>query len=149
MNIDIIETMKQALEALDGATIHQRLPEHHSALQETQDAITNLRAAIEAAEKQEPVAWMTHHNNTSYGFTLDVSTASRWKKENRFVLALHPAPTQPDSEQVKDAEKYRKERDELMHVIQEIVKETTEEWTRAQAKAALSKVRTSKIGEQE
>ena len=44
-----IEAMKQALEALETAT-HQW---------EKEDAITSLRQAIEQAEKQEPVAYVT------------------------------------------------------------------------------------------
>lgn len=43
-----IQAMKQALEAL------KRRAEWSE-----QDAITNLTAALEAAEKQEPVAWMS------------------------------------------------------------------------------------------
>jgi len=54
----MIETMKQALEALEIEDLAWRYekeptPEH------IDKAITSLRQAIEQAEKQEPVAWMT------------------------------------------------------------------------------------------
>jgi hypothetical protein len=54
----IIETMKQALEALENVTedyVKNRQYKHNK-------AITVLRAAIEAAEKQEPVAWRYRGN---------------------------------------------------------------------------------------
>lgn len=48
-----ITVMKQALEALENADVPspEKVGEHL-------DAITALRTAIEAAEKQKPVAWM-------------------------------------------------------------------------------------------
>lgn len=56
MNINIIETMKQALEAL-----HYCEALNSSVEQQKIQAITNLRAAIDAAEKQEPIAWVRRH----------------------------------------------------------------------------------------
>lgn len=49
--MNIIETMKQALEALTNPT--EGYEDHFS-------AITNLRAAIDAVEKQEPVAYRAY-----------------------------------------------------------------------------------------
>jgi hypothetical protein len=48
-----IEAMKQALEALETCMYPQ---------QKQIQAITSLRQAIEQAEKQEPVAWITHES---------------------------------------------------------------------------------------
>jgi len=56
-----IEAMKQALEALEECRRDPRLKYEHLVYDKT---ITALRTAIEAAEKQEPVAWQGVHDQT-------------------------------------------------------------------------------------
>ncbi len=53
----IIETLKLALKALEGCYDVTEWPASGRTLQDK--AITALRTAIEAAEKQEPVAWLS------------------------------------------------------------------------------------------
>ena len=56
----LIEAAKQALEALE------RYAPQHGHPDDMSEAITALNAAIEAAEKQEPVAWLTKELMADY-----------------------------------------------------------------------------------
>lgn len=59
-----IEAMKQALEALEMYLKLDTMDEAHILeVDIAPKAITALRAAIEQAEKQEPVAWVNHGEN--------------------------------------------------------------------------------------
>jgi hypothetical protein len=96
-----LEAMKQALYALE-----MGLVETFHARQE--NAITALRSAIEAAEKQEPVAWLFQHDETgrmNYVSNDGVHNPSTFLEMNpRYALvcplyttppAAQPAPVEP------------------------------------------------------
>jgi len=93
----MIEAMKQWLEALENV---EALIEHQytgtreamSYLQNTaddaQEALTSLRAVIEQAEKQEPVAWVHKaHKHVIWFAPVDMEAAN--------LSPLYPAPAQP------------------------------------------------------
>ena len=85
-----ITAMKQALEALEYAQTGNRRPEVIGT------AITALRTAIAAAEKQEPVAWMYQWKTGAYR-TRHVSTA-RWPESSEWTewpLYTHPPQRKP------------------------------------------------------
>jgi hypothetical protein len=75
-----IEAMKQALEALDSDNPDIQLR-----------AATALRAAIEQAEKQEPVAWMTHSDDLMPLFHRTKEAALNWSGQ---PTPLYTAPRQ-------------------------------------------------------
>lgn len=79
-----IEAMKQALEALDSLLYWDNgKPEYD----EAREAITALRAAIEQAEKQEPVAWMKEG-----GFRSQVTFDWRIAKREGLTIPLYSRP---------------------------------------------------------
>ena len=77
-----IEAMKLALEAL-------------LSVWEDGEAITALRAAIEQAEKHEPVAWFTEdHREDKSATTYSKKMSERWKEKGWPVTPLYTAPPQ-------------------------------------------------------
>jgi hypothetical protein len=75
-----IAAMKQALDALEA---------HADIGINSDKAITALRQAIAEAEKQEPVAWMTHTNDLMPLFHVDRKSALNWETQ---PTPLYPAP---------------------------------------------------------
>ena len=100
--MNIIETMKQALKAL--VQCQQQLSSDWTHFTTATEAITNLRAAIDAVEKQEPAAYA---NLDARIDVMDRALFLRCEKEaadkyhencyDLTVLFTHPAPTQSDS----------------------------------------------------
>ena len=89
-----ITAMKQALEALDelaclGNGIYS-IKAHNAGVA----AITALRAAIEAQERCEPVAWKTIDNNGHYAMWGQKPMSDYWVQhsDNLIPLFTHPAP---------------------------------------------------------
>ena len=73
-----LDAMRQALGALCDFDYDRR-----------QSAITALRAAIEEAEKQEPVAWMTHTESMMPLFHMSRKSALNWQTQ---PTPLYTAP---------------------------------------------------------
>ena len=88
-----IEAMKQALEALDGteALLSSMDVTHLHVYGEVDKAITTLRTAIEQAEKQEPVAWMTHTNDLMPLFHKTRKQALNWQTQPTPLYTTPPA----------------------------------------------------------
>lgn len=92
--MNIIETMKQALETLEDAqgNINPERGYCDEIERDLKTAADNLRAAIYAAEKQEPAGvseeWLPYEQASD-------------QDRHAFPVFRHPAPTQPDSEQAK------------------------------------------------
>jgi hypothetical protein len=87
-----VETMKQALDALEGWAGHGKWIYPESALEQakknTSEAIPVLRAAIQQAEEQEPVAWMY---TNARGRTVIVKTNTSPFED---AIPLYTAPPQ-------------------------------------------------------
>ena len=85
-----IEVMKQALDALE-------TPIHEQPFGLTQAAITALRTAIEAAEKQEPVYLIWFEGSQERGWTeVEKHKYDNTKEDDRWILYTTPtaAPVQ-------------------------------------------------------
>jgi len=89
-----IEAMKQALDCLQAAYNLQQIDDLIPPHAPVKQAVASLRQAIEQAEKQEPVAWITDHGK---GWL-------RWHSEsdsekNKTSISLYATP-QPQREWV-------------------------------------------------
>jgi len=89
-----IEAMKQALDCLQAAYNLQQIDDLIPPHAPVKQAVASLRQAIEQAEKQEPVAWITDHGK---GWL-------RWHSEsdsekNKTSISLYATP-QPQRERV-------------------------------------------------
>ena len=109
-----IQAMKQALEALWNCTAKLEsqlmrnpviLPTNYKdAVAEGYTAYSKLRAAIEAAEKQEPVAWMGEYNindiRDHYTVVMRHKTDFSSMPDRVRPLYTHPQPVIPDGWQL-------------------------------------------------
>lgn len=97
-----IEVMRQALEELeaDDSKLWPR--------EKRTNAITTLRAAIEAAEKQEPVAWMGEYNindiRDHYTVVMRHKTDFSSMPDRVRPLYTHPQPAIPEGWQLVPVE---------------------------------------------
>jgi hypothetical protein len=89
-----IEAMKQALQALESSRIFVTTREkikHPETTEWYDDRITVLRQAIEAAEKQEPVAWMVYTQDGQSVYVTDNPTDIQELQQS---LPLYTTPPQ-------------------------------------------------------
>jgi hypothetical protein len=87
-----IEAMKLALEALEPVSTYGRVGSKDTDTAKAQQAITTLRRAIEQAQKQEPVAWLSKGGNGIWFHEPDASL-------NATPLYTSPPPRQPLTEE--------------------------------------------------
>ena len=125
-----IDAMKQALEALWNCTAKLEsqlmrnpviLPTNYKdAVAEGYTAYSKLRAAIEAAEKQEPVAWMGEYNindiRDHYTVVMRHKTDFSSMPDRVRPLYTHPQPAIPDGWQLVPAEPFNEALDILKRV---------------------------------
>jgi hypothetical protein len=95
-----IEAMKLALEALED--VQEAYGNHSEWFKQRVDA---LRAAIEQAEKQGPVAWFTEdHREDKSATTYSKKMSERWKEKGWPVTPLYTAPPQRSWQGLTDEE---------------------------------------------
>jgi hypothetical protein len=101
-----IEAMKQALEALKNSHPYSNMDKD---LNKHSEAITTLRTAIEEAEKQEPVAWMTHTNAMMPLFHKTRKSALNWETQ---PVPLYTAPVHASDISQERVDETAKDRNE-------------------------------------
>lgn len=98
--MNTIEVMRQALEALEA---YSPMPVEGSWFKRHHNAITNLRAAIEQMEKQEPVAWgYISEDPYDSGDVILTTLKPNRKRYWPLYAAPHPAPAVEKAEPVID-----------------------------------------------
>ena len=100
-----ISAMKQALEALDCINSPLQVWE----INKLAGAMNALRQAIEQAEKQEPVAWMTHTNAMMPLFHKTRKSALNWETQ---PIPLYTAPVHASDISQERADETAKDRHE-------------------------------------
>ena len=101
--MNIIDTLKQALEAINGLSKRTMDEMSEREFNELQTSATNLHTAIEQLEKVEPVAWDIRWKDDDSKFSIKYAPVVS-EAQYAMPLYLHPAPAVPV---LHDIEQYR------------------------------------------